>query len=95
MTDVVLWEDSGFKGDKLELDHEDKHLGNNIHFDGLKPDTWNDEASSIKITGGRATFYTDVLFEGKGVTLEPGSYDLDRMTKMGIANDSISSVQFA
>jgi hypothetical protein len=92
MATVWLYEDAGFKGDKLKLTGDSWTLANNIHFDGLKPDTWNDEASSLVITGNAATFYRDLGFEGPSVTLAPGTYDLGDLQRAGIGNDWISSV---
>jgi hypothetical protein len=92
MTEVTLYEEAGFKGDTLRLTSDDFTLANDIHFDGFVPDTWNDEASSLRVSGGSATFYRDLGFEGPSVTLGAGSYDLARLQQLGIGNDWISSV---
>ncbi len=92
MTVVVLYEDRGFTGDRLTLSSDDSNLLNNWHMDGFTPDTWNDEASSLRIYGGKATFYRDVGFEGPSVTLGPGSYGMYDLMARGIGNDWISSV---
>lgn len=92
MTEVFLYENAGFKGDRLRLTSDDWSLVNNIHFDGVTPDTWNDEASSLRISGGSATFFRDIGYEGPEVTLGPGSYDLADLRRAGIGNDWISSV---
>ncbi len=100
MAQVILWEDAGFGGDKLVLNSDDLLLGNNFHsdgFEGLKPkfDTWNDEVSSLEVLGGKVRFWSDAFHEGKFVDLGPGKYDLPALIQHGIANDSISSVDFS
>jgi hypothetical protein len=92
MAQVILWEDSGFKGDNEDFSSDDGFLGNNFHWDGPnRLDNWNDEASSIEIFGGTVRFWTDAFNEGTPVTLGPGSYD---MNQIGLPNDSISSIDF-
>jgi hypothetical protein len=86
MAQVILWEDAGFDGDKLVLNGDDLLLGNNFHFDGLKLDSWNDEASSIEGLGGKARFWSDAFHEGKFVDLGPRKYDLPALIQHGIAN---------
>jgi hypothetical protein len=92
MANVILWEDQGFGGDKLDLNGDILILGDFVHFDGLSPDTWNDEASSIEVSGGTVRFWTDIFHEGRFVDLGPGKHD---MNEIGLPNDSISSVDFA
>jgi hypothetical protein len=95
MAQVILWEDARFGGDKLVLNGDDLILGDNFHFDGLKPDSWNDEVSSLEVLGGKVRFWSDAFHEGKFVDLGPGKYDLPDLIQHGIANDSVSSVDFS
>jgi hypothetical protein len=101
VTEVVLWQDAGFKGDKLVLHGDDQFLTNDFHWDlvagGRVPmlNHWNDETSSLEITGSPVRFYLDSFFEGKAVDLEPGKHDLADLQAHGIPNDSISSVDFS
>lgn len=54
----------------------------------------NDEASAIEIRGNLSyTLFEDVDYEGRAVTLEPGTYSLARLAARGIENDDISSFQ--
>jgi hypothetical protein len=100
VTKVTLWEDNGRKGDHLDLYGDDKYLGNNFHWDmafGRIPvqDTWDNETSSLQVTGGTVRFYIHSFFEGKAVDLEPGIYNMADLKARGIPNDSISSVDFS
>jgi Beta/Gamma crystallin len=52
---------------------------------------FNDETSSIVVTGHKATFYEDINFGGAKWTLEPGRYDLAQLEAHGITNDTVSS----
>ena len=93
MVEVILYEDEHFGGSSLRLQSDDSDLRNNFHWDGfLVLDNWNDETSSIAVIGGPATFYRDIDYDGPGVTLGPGVYDLSDLQARGIQNDWISSV---
>ncbi len=54
-------------------------------------DDWNDETSSIVITGGTWRFYADANFRGSFKDLGPGHYSW--VENFGIANDTISSLK--
>ena len=97
---VIIWADTCLGGDNQVIDHDYYFLGHHIHFGGferLKPkfDTWNDEVSSLEVLGGKVRFWSDAFHEGKFVDLGPGKYDLPALIQRGIANDSISSVDFS
>ncbi|MHC5939227.1 beta/gamma crystallin-related protein [Nostoc sp.] len=55
---------------------------------------FNDETSSIKITGNKSwVFYQDINNKGTAVTLRPGEYNLSQLQQRGIQNDWISSLR--
>ena len=43
--------------------------------------------------GSAPTFYANASYSGTGVTLAVGNYDINRLATLGIANDSVSSIQ--
>ncbi|BAY47999.1 hypothetical protein SAMD00079811_56180 [Scytonema sp. HK-05] len=62
--------------------------------DDLRIYNFNDETSSIKITGDKSwVFYPDINNQGAPVTLRPGEYNLSQLQQRGIRNDSISSLR--
>jgi hypothetical protein len=82
---AYLYLDDNFKGRRLQFFDRESDLRD-----------WNfsDETSSIKIVGNeRWTFYQDILFKGPSVTLGRGSYTLTDLRRLGIPNDSISSLK--
>lgn len=59
-----------------------KHLGGvQIGLDG------------VVAPGSAPTFFANANYSGTGVTLAAGSYDINRLATLGIANDSVSSIQ--
>jgi hypothetical protein len=82
---AFLHKDDGFQGQKLRF------------FEGtddLRRYNFNDETSSIEITGDKSwVFYLHTDKKGKAVTLRPGSYNLAQLQQRGIRNDSISSLR--
>lgn len=87
-TTVTLHEHSNFGGAKLPLYAPDPDL-----IDNPLPSSWNDQVSSIKVSGGSATFYKDINFEpglfGWSKTLDSGDYPW--VEAVGIGNDQLSS----
>lgn len=62
--------------------------------DDLRTYNFNDETSSIVITGNKSwVFYRDINNKGPAVTLRPGSYNLDQLRRRGIQNDWVSSLR--
>jgi Beta/Gamma crystallin len=57
-TTVTLYEHRDFKGAEHTLYDPDVDL-----TDNPLPSSWNDQASSIIVSGGSATFYKDANFE--------------------------------
>jgi len=56
---------------------------------------WNDEVSSIKVSGSgcKATVYEHGNYEGWSVTLYSGSYNLKKLRSKGFKNDHMSSMK--
>jgi hypothetical protein len=86
---VTIYEDAGFQGETLTRSESDSDLTDD--FKGLF-DTWNDEASSLVVSGGGATFFEHIEYGGASWFLEDGVYDQGDMLSAGIPNDSISSL---
>ncbi|MDZ8035903.1 beta/gamma crystallin-related protein [Nostoc sp. DedSLP04] len=62
--------------------------------DNLGIYNFNDQTSSIRITGSRSwVFYPDINNQGRPVTLRPGEYNLSQLQQRGIRNDTISSLR--
>ncbi|MEH2413720.1 beta/gamma crystallin-related protein [Nostoc sp.] len=78
---VVLYENINFGGKSSRATRSSSYVG----YD------WNDETSSIIITGGTWRFYTDANYTGSSKDLGPGYYSW--VENFGIANDTISSIK--
>ncbi|MEH2260165.1 beta/gamma crystallin-related protein [Nostoc sp.] len=78
---AVLFEDIDFRGKSYSTGARSDYP--------YVGDDFNDEASSILITGGTWRFYADANFTGSFKDLGPGSYSW--VENFGITNDTISS----
>lgn len=82
---AYLYKHDGFGGRKLTF-----HEGT----DNLRYYNFNDETSSIRITGNKSwVVYEDTNNRGKAVRLRPGAYNLYQLRQLGIKNDWISSLR--
>ncbi|MFB2937822.1 beta/gamma crystallin-related protein [Aerosakkonemataceae cyanobacterium BLCC-F154] len=82
---AYLYQHDGFQGRRLTF-----YEGT----DNLRYYNFNDETSSIKITGNKSwVFYQHINNQGKPVTLPPGEYNLYQLRQRGIQNDWISSLR--
>ncbi|MEH2418904.1 beta/gamma crystallin-related protein [Nostoc sp.] len=77
---VTLYNDRDFGGDSFQ---------SGTNMSNLNRTAYNDQASSIKITGGTWRFWTDANFTGQSKALGSGSYSF--VQDFGLPNDSISS----
>ncbi|MEY3403834.1 MAG: hypothetical protein RLZZ86_3456 [Cyanobacteriota bacterium] len=83
---IRAFEHDNFQGRVLELHKSSNYIGNN----------WNDVISSIIITKlppVGAIVYEHGDFKGKAVRLQVGKYGTSELAKLGMANDSISSIR--
>jgi uncharacterized protein YcfJ len=78
---VVFYEDEGFKGRSLTVDAA---LGD------FRRSGFNDSASSVVVIGGRWEVCQDIRYNGRCLVLRPGQYA--SMAAMGL-NDRVSSVR--
>ncbi|AUB40082.1 putative alpha-1,6-mannanase, GH76 family [Nostoc flagelliforme CCNUN1] len=82
---AFLYQDDGFTGRRLRFNEGSDDLG--VYG-------FNDETSSIAITGNRSwVFYPDINNQGRPVTLPPGEYNLSQLRGRRIQNDTISSLR--
>lgn len=78
---VRLFQDDGFAGRSVVIDRSVRDLSRY---------SFNDEASSVVVRGGRWTLCSEARFRGQCVTLRPGRYASLRATGL---NDRVSSVR--
>ncbi|MBE9107534.1 beta/gamma crystallin family protein [Nostoc cf. edaphicum LEGE 07299] len=78
---VLLRKDIDFRGETFSATRSRSYVG----------DDFNDETSSIIITGGTWRFYEDANYTGSSKQLGPGYYSW--VENFGITNDTISSIK--
>lgn len=87
--EIIAYEHHHFAGRQLKSRRNVSCLVN---------DSFNDRISSIKVrkipvSRNVATVYQHCDYEGYGVDLAVGSYDLNQLQRLGIKNDDLSSLQ--
>jgi len=89
--EVFVYEHHHFQGKRLRFRSNDDCLVNN---------KFNDRISSIKVKRvqvrpkpKRATVYQHCSYKGYRVGLAVGNYDLNKLRRMGIRNDDLSSLK--
>lgn len=90
--DVILFEDTNYRGDALRINATngdgDENLDN--EFAGIGTD-FNNKTSSIKVVRGTWQIYTGDDYKGTTKTLKPGDYYTP--TKFGLPNDSLTGIR--
>ncbi|MDE1463345.1 beta/gamma crystallin-related protein [Spartinivicinus poritis] len=92
--EVTLYEHDNFKGRSITLQSSDKCLVNNGFNDKLSSLVVRKVSYSWPITSKPpATVYQHCNFDGYGVRLAPGHYNLRQLRGLGIRNDDLSSIR--
>ena len=84
---IIAYQHHRFGGRSIKLRSSDRCLVNN---------GFNDTISSIRIKRikpARASVYQHCNYKGYRVSLPPGRYTLNDLTRMGIRNDDLSSIK--
>src|SRR5690242_13813370 len=96
MTTVTLFEDTNFRGSSVTVTTSAHNL-QDFHIGPFWAWTMNDKTSSMIVSGGHASVWTQADYHGEGWDVPPGSYgdvtDIHNIvTGSAIPDNSISSV---
>jgi hypothetical protein len=80
---VTLYQHQHFGGDSLFT---------KVNIPDLRGWNFNDRTSSLQVTDETATVYEDIKYGGAHRDLRPGNYNLADLERLGINNDTISSI---